>query len=105
MRTREAYAARMPDELTPEAVDAGIEGTDWRRDGEAIVRDLQFPDFRAAMAYVNRVADAAEEVNHHPDILVHGWNRVRLTLSTHSVGGVTQADLDMARRLDQVPSV
>ena len=47
------------------------------------------------------MADAAEEANHHPDILVHGWNKVRLTLSTHSVGGLTQNDLDMARRLDE----
>ena len=46
---------------------------------------------------------AAEEANHHPDILVHGWNKVRLILSTHSVGGLTQSDLDMARRLDDVP--
>ena len=56
------------------------------------------------MAFVNRVADAAEEANHHPDILVHGWNNVRLTLSTHSVGGLTQADVQMAGRLDEVPT-
>ena len=51
---------------------------------------------------MNRIAEAAEAANHHPDILIHGWNRVRLTLSTHSVGGLTQADLDMARTLDEV---
>ena len=44
-------------------------------------RDFEFEDFAAAMAFVNRVADVAEEANHHPDILVHGWNKVRLTLS------------------------
>ena len=77
---------------------------DWRRDGETLVRDLRFPDFAAAMAYVNRVAAAAEEANHHPDILVHGWNNVRLTLSTHSVGGLTRADVEMAGRLDALPA-
>jgi 4a-hydroxytetrahydrobiopterin dehydratase len=92
----------MADKLTDDAVSEGIEGTEWRRDGDAIVRDVEFKDFKQAMAYVNRVADAAEEVNHHPDILVHGWNNVRLILSTHSVGGLTQSDLDMARRLDEV---
>ena len=51
---------------------------------------------------VNRVADAAEEANHHPDILVHGWNNVRLTLSTHSKGGLTDADHALARRIDGV---
>jgi 4a-hydroxytetrahydrobiopterin dehydratase len=54
------------------------------------------------MAYVNRVADLAEEVNHHPDILVHGWNQVRLTLTTHSAGGLTENDHDMARRIDRL---
>jgi 4a-hydroxytetrahydrobiopterin dehydratase len=92
----------MADKLTDDQVDAGIESSQWRRQDDAIVRDHQFEDFAAAIAFVNRVAEAAEAANHHPDILVHGWNKVRLTLSTHSVGGLTQADLDMAARLDGV---
>ena len=92
----------MADKLSDDAVTAGIEGTQWRREDDAIVRDHQFKDFAQAMAFVNRIAEAAEAANHHPDILVHGWNNVRLILSTHSVGGLTQADLDMARRLDDV---
>ena len=76
---------------------------EWERDGETLVRDLKFDDFAQAMAYVNRVADLAEEVNHHPDILVHGWNRVRLTLTTHSAGALTDNDYNMARRIDQLP--
>ena len=75
----------------------------WRREGEALVRELKFDDFAGAMAYVNRVADLAEEVNHHPDILVHGWNRVRLTLTTHSAGGLTDNDFQMARKIDELP--
>jgi len=90
----------MADLLTDEEIEAGIAGTDWRRDGGAIVRDRQLEDFAAAMAFVNQVAGAAEETNHHPDILVHGWNRVRLTLSTHSEGGLTRSDLEMAKRID-----
>jgi 4a-hydroxytetrahydrobiopterin dehydratase len=77
-----------------------LAGTDWRREGESIVRDLKFDDFAAAMAYVNRVADPAEEVDHHPDILVHGWNNVRLTLTTHSAGGLTDNDFQMAKKID-----
>jgi 4a-hydroxytetrahydrobiopterin dehydratase len=64
----------------------------WRQEGESLVRDLEFDDFKAAMAFVNRVAEAAEEANHHPDILVHGWNKVRLTLTTHSEGRLTDND-------------
>ena len=73
---------------------------DWRREGNAIVRDFRFDDFAQSIAFVNRVADLAEEADHHPDILVHGFNRVRLTLSTHSRGEVTDADHALAARID-----
>jgi len=72
----------------------------WREEDSALVRDYEFEDFAAAMAFVNRVADAAEAANHHPDILVHGWNKVRLTLTTHSEGGLTDNDRAMAERID-----
>ena len=90
----------MADKLSDEAVSDGIAGTPWRREGDTIVHDLEFPDFQAAIAYVNLVADAAEAANHHPDILLHGWNKVRLTLMTHSEGGLTENDFDMAGRFD-----
>ena len=72
----------------------------WHRDGEAIVREWKLDDFAAAIAFVERVAERAEAANHHPDILLHGWNKVRLTLSTHSAGGLTDADFELARGLD-----
>jgi 4a-hydroxytetrahydrobiopterin dehydratase len=73
---------------------------EWRREGGAIARELQLTDFSAAIAFVNRVAEVAEAANHHPDILVHGWNKVRLTLSTHSAGGLTDADFALAAEID-----
>ncbi|HEX3451832.1 MAG TPA: 4a-hydroxytetrahydrobiopterin dehydratase [Solirubrobacteraceae bacterium] len=78
-----------------------LEGSQWRREGETIVRDYSLADFVAAIELVDRVADEAEAANHHPDILVHGWNKVRLTLSTHSAGGLTDADFALAERIDQ----
>jgi len=72
----------------------------WRQEGESLVRDYEFKDFAEAMAFVNRVAEAAEDANHHPDILVHGWNKVRLTLTTHSEGKLTDNDRAMAERID-----
>ena len=90
----------MAERLTDEQIEQGLSGSEWSRDGDAIVRDLKFDDFAAAMAFANAVAELAEAANHHPDILVHGYDRVRLTISTHSEGGVTQADLDLARRID-----
>lgn len=74
---------------------------DWHAgERSEIVRDLAFADFAAAIAFVNRVAEVAEAANHHPDILVHGWNKVRLTLSTHSEGGLTEADFRLAAQID-----
>jgi 4a-hydroxytetrahydrobiopterin dehydratase len=75
----------------------------WREEDSALVRDYEFEDFGSAMAFVNRVADAAEDADHHPDILVHGWNKVRLTLTTHSEGGLTDNDRQMAERIDGLP--
>ena len=72
----------------------------WTESDGALVRDLQFADFAEAMAFVNRVADLAEQRDHHPDILVHGWNKVRLTLTTHSAGGLTDADRALADAID-----
>ena len=74
----------------------------WREEDGALVRDLEFDDFAGAMAFVNRVAEAAEEANHHPDILLHGWNKVKLTLTNHSAGGLTEVDFTMAERFDTV---
>lgn len=88
--------------LSETQVNEQLAGSDWRMEGPAIVREWKLDDFKEAIAFVNRVADMAETFNHHPDILVHGWNKVRLELSTHSEGGITQADLDMAARIDDL---
>ena len=90
----------MAERLTDDEVRQGLEGSPWRREGEAIVRDFELGNFAAAMGFVNAVAALAEGANHHPDILIHGWNKVRLELSTHSADGLTQSDLDLARGID-----
>ena len=90
----------MTELLSEDDIASRLEESQWRQEGSEIVRDWQFEDFAAAMAFVNRVAEAAEEANHHPDILVHGWNKVRLTLTNHSAGGLTEADFEMAQRID-----
>jgi 4a-hydroxytetrahydrobiopterin dehydratase len=74
-------------------------GPVWRQEGESLIADYKFDDFADAMKFVNLVADAAEEANHHPDILVHGWNKVRLTLTTHSEGRLTD-NRAMAETID-----
>ncbi|HEX4187811.1 MAG TPA: 4a-hydroxytetrahydrobiopterin dehydratase [Solirubrobacteraceae bacterium] len=75
----------------------------WRRgSGAEIEREFEFRDFAAAIDFVDRVAELAEAANHHPDILLHGWNKVRLTLSTHSQGGLTESDFALARQIDEL---
>lgn len=88
--------------LSATEIDAELAASEWLREGDAIAREWTFADFAQAIAFVNRVGDAAEAANHHPDILLHGWNKVRLELSTHSEGGLTRADFEMASRIDKL---
>ena len=90
----------MAELLKEDEISSRLEGLRWKREDQEIVRDLSFADFKQAIAFVNRVAEVAEEANHHPDILVHGWNKVRLSLTNHSAGGLTEADFQVARRLE-----
>jgi 4a-hydroxytetrahydrobiopterin dehydratase len=88
--------------LADQEVEERLADSDWRREGQAIVREWTFADFVEAIAFVDRVAAVAEAANHHPDIQVHGWNKVRLDLSTHSEGGLTAADFALAARIDSL---
>jgi 4a-hydroxytetrahydrobiopterin dehydratase len=86
--------------LSDSEIDERLAGGAWRREGDSIVRDVELPGFKAAMALANAVADAANEADHHPDILIHDYKHVRLTLSTHSAGGITENDVALAATID-----
>lgn len=73
----------------------------WRHDDASIVRTFEFGDFVEAMGFVTSVALAAEKAFHHPDIDIR-WNAVTLRLSTHSEGGLTDKDTDLAARIDDL---
>jgi 4a-hydroxytetrahydrobiopterin dehydratase len=73
----------------------------WTREGDAIKREFKFDDFPASVDFVNRITPPAEEMNHHPDIAI-SWNKVELTLSTHSEGGLTENDFELASRIDSL---
>lgn len=74
----------------------------WQQEGEWLIRDSQHDNFGQALAFVNRVAAIAESLDHHPDILLHGWNKVRLSVTTHDVGGLTEKDFALAKRINQL---
>jgi 4a-hydroxytetrahydrobiopterin dehydratase len=92
----------MAELLSDDEIASRLRRLEWERDGEAITREWRFDDFGEALAFVNRVGDVAEEANHHPDILLHGWNKVRLSLTNHSAGGLTEMDFTMAGRFDDL---
>ena len=85
--------------LSHETVDASLPELDWTREGDALVKVVQKANFAEALAYVNAVGALAESANHHPDIDIR-WNKVTLRLSTHSAGGLTAKDLDLAAQID-----
>lgn len=87
--------------LSGRDVERLLAGVQWQLEGDHLRKDLTFADFRRAMAFVNRVADLAEERNHHPDITI-SWNRVSLQLTTHDRGGLTDWDFDLARAVDDL---
>ena len=72
---------------------------EWSRIGDTLQRTFGFDDFVAAMEFVNRVAELAEQQQHHPDILIR-YDKVMLTLETHDAGGITDKDFDLARAAD-----
>jgi 4a-hydroxytetrahydrobiopterin dehydratase len=76
--------------------------SEWRCEGDWLLRDFKFENFKGAMEFVNRVAGEAEAMDHHPDILVHGWNKVRLSIMTHSLGGLTEKDFRLAGRINDL---
>lgn len=73
----------------------------WRREGDRIVRQYELADFRGSVAFVNALTEPAEKMGHHPDLVI-SWNRVTVSLSTHSEGGLTAADFEFAAKIDRL---
>lgn len=93
----------MAERLTDEKLHQELQSlVGWTSDGKQIEREFTFKDFAGALQFVNRVGEKAEAADHHPDILLHGWNKVKIMLSTHSAGGITQKDVHMARQVSAV---
>ncbi|MCB2202256.1 4a-hydroxytetrahydrobiopterin dehydratase [bacterium] len=72
------------------------------REDKFIEREFQFEDFVEALAWVNKVGDIAENEGHHPDIYIHGWNKVKITLWTHAIGGLSINDFVVASKIDRI---
>ncbi len=87
------------DPLDASSVATALAGLRWQRHGDTIVKEVDCGDFAGSLAFVNRVGELAEARNHHPDITI-SWSKVTLALTTHSAGGLTAADMELARAID-----
>jgi 4a-hydroxytetrahydrobiopterin dehydratase len=86
--------------LSDEEIDGRLQGiSGWERSGDAIQKDFKNDDFKSSVDFVNRLTPAAEAMNHHPDLTI-SWDTVTVTISTHSEGGLTANDFDLAARID-----
>jgi 4a-hydroxytetrahydrobiopterin dehydratase len=74
----------------------------WTEGGNQIIKQFQFKDFISALNFVNKAGVFAEEMNHHPDIFIHSWNKVKITISTHSEGGITIKDFQLAEKIEGI---
>jgi 4a-hydroxytetrahydrobiopterin dehydratase len=88
--------AKLPDDRITERL-AGLPG--WAREGDEIVKTFELPTFPDAIAFVTRIADRAEAANHHPDLDIR-YRKVRVALSTHDAGGLTDNDFELAREVE-----
>lgn len=88
--------AKLSDEEIGEKLGA-LEG--WEREGEAITRTFDRDDFVGSVKFVDSLVEPAEEMNHHPDVSI-SWSEVKVTISTHSEGGLTANDFELAGRID-----
>ena len=92
----------MPELLAEEGIEAALRSLPgWRGDARALERTATLPDFATAIAVVDEVAAVAEELDHHPDVDIR-WRTLRFALSTHVAGGVTERDVELARRIEEV---
>ena len=92
----------MAELLNDDEIESRLKRSPWERERDELVREWRFDSFAEAIEFVNAVAEVAEDSNQHPDIYVHGWNKVKLSLTTPAAGGLTEDDFAMAVKLDRI---
>src|SRR5437879_5883046 len=79
--------------------------TGWQRDGDAITKEFVLAGFAEAAQFIGRIAPLADEMDHHPDVQLYRYKRVKIILTTHSAGGITQNDFDLAAKIDALAPI
>jgi len=75
---------------------------DWKLNNQCIEKEFNTKDFKSAITFVDKVGETAETMGHHPDIFIHSWNKVKFTISTHSEGGLTDKDFNLAEKIENL---
>ncbi|MDT7891179.1 MAG: 4a-hydroxytetrahydrobiopterin dehydratase [Thermoproteota archaeon] len=76
----------------------------WRKEGDYLIRSLQFNDFVSAVNFINKIVPIAEELEHHPDIELKDYNKLTIKLTTHDEGGITELDFILAKKIEDIVS-
>ncbi len=89
--------------LSKDAINEKLQGlVNWKFEENQIGRNYELKDFKSALNFVNEVGEIAQELDHHPDILIHSWNKVKITVATHSEGGITNKDFELAGKIEAI---
>ena len=75
---------------------------EWMVESNQITKQYELNDFKSVLSFVNKIGEKAEQMDHHPDIFIHSWNKVRITISTHSEGGITKKDFQLAEKIEGI---
>lgn len=88
--------------LSPQEIETKLKKiSGWSVANNELSKEFVCSDFLSVVSFVNIIGAAAEELNHHPDIYIHSWNRIKFTLSTHSEGGITELDFILAQKIEE----
>jgi 4a-hydroxytetrahydrobiopterin dehydratase len=91
------------DVLSDDEIESGLaELGDWSREGDTIVKEFKLADFVGSVKFLGRLVAPAEQMGHHPDLSL-SWDTVRVSLTSHAAGGLTESDFELAKQIDQLP--
>jgi len=96
-----SQATPLESQLDEDAAIALVRDAGWSRDGETLTKTFRCRGWKSAIAFVNRIAAAAEELNHHPDVHIEGYRSVRIVTTTHATQKLSDADVALAKRIDE----